>query len=109
MYSIKIITELIHQVAHTLMGCDQSLLLLLHQLKLRGEKKFTSFHQTQRARAFSKVHSKTSHCHILLCQTQKASASLHCQLLLLLGIHLVSLHMLKGPPKQRTTQLSPPV
>lgn len=109
MYSIKIITELIHQVAHTLMGCDRSLLLLLHQLKLRGEKKFTSFHQTQRARAFSKVHSKTSHCHILLCQTQKASASLRCQLLLLLGIHLVSLHMLKGPPKQRTTQLSPPV
>lgn len=107
MYSIKIITELIHQVAHTLMGCDQSLLLLLHQLKLRGKKKFTSFHQTQRARAFSKVHSKTSHCHILLCQTQKASAS--SQLLLLLGIHLVSLHMLKGPPKQRTTQLSPPV
>lgn len=35
MYSIKISTELIHQVAHTLMGCDRSLLLLLHQLKLR--------------------------------------------------------------------------
>lgn len=39
MYSIKIITELIHQVAHTLMGCDRSLLLLLHQLKLREKKK----------------------------------------------------------------------
>lgn len=35
MYSIKISTELIHQVAHTLMGCDRSLLLLLHQLMLR--------------------------------------------------------------------------
>lgn len=43
MYIIKIITELIHQVAHTLMGCDRSLLLLLHQLKLRGKKSLHHF------------------------------------------------------------------
>lgn len=110
MYSIKISTELIHQVAHTLMGCDRLLLLLLHQLKLRKKKKsLHHFIKHNELELSPKSTAKTSHCHILLCQTQKASTSLRCQLLLLLGIHHVSLHMLKGPPKQRTTQLSPPV